>query len=72
MKITLTAWAAARYSPAPSLWVLRKWVREGQIHPTPELVGKTYYIEENARRLVPGAPAQRVSLVERIKAAATA
>lgn len=50
-KIPLATWAAARYDPAPSAWVLRKWVRAGEIYPPPELVGKTYYVSENARRL---------------------
>lgn len=66
MKVKLSAWAAARYDPAPSDWVLRKWVREGQIHPAPELVGKHYYVEQTARRLT-GAP-ERPSLVDRIRA----
>lgn len=67
-KITLQAWAQARYDPPPSEWVLRKWVRHGEISPKPELVGKKYYVDENARRNVPGAP--RVSLVDRLKAGA--
>jgi hypothetical protein len=43
MKITLTEWAARRYSPPPSPWVLRRWARDGELHPMPELVGKAYY-----------------------------
>jgi predicted site-specific integrase-resolvase len=66
MKVKLSAWAAKRYDPAPSDWVLRKWVRQGQIHPAPELVGKQYYVEENARRLV--GEVGRPSLVERLSA----
>jgi predicted site-specific integrase-resolvase len=69
-KILLSAWATSRYDPAPSAWVLRKWVREGQIYPTPELVGKAYYVEENARRITADARALTGSLVDRIKAAA--
>ncbi len=75
MKVTLTAWAAARYDPVPSLWTLRRWAREHELHPAPELVGKTYYVEENARRLTapPSAapsPAPKPTLVERLKASA--
>lgn len=68
MKIKLTTWAAAQYSPAPSLWTLRKWARDGEISPAPEKVGRDYYVEESARRLVGGQPA-RLSLVDRLKAA---
>jgi predicted site-specific integrase-resolvase len=51
LKIPLVAWAATRYNPAPSRWVLRQWVRRGEIYPTPELVGKEYYVDEKATRL---------------------
>lgn len=72
MKITLTEWAARRYSPPPSAWVLRRWARDGELHPVPELVGKAYYIDENARRLTGAAvDAPRLSLVEQLKASAT-
>jgi predicted site-specific integrase-resolvase len=68
MKITLTEWAARRYSPPPSAWVLRRWTRDGELHPAPELVGKSYYIDENARRLTaPAADVPRLTLVERLK-----
>jgi predicted site-specific integrase-resolvase len=68
MKVTLTKWAAARYDPLPSLWTLRRWAREGELHPPPELVGKTYYIDENARRL--SIPEPKATLVDRMKATA--
>lgn len=68
MKIKLTAWAARLYDPTPSLWTLRRWVREGQIHPVPELVGKTYYVEETARRIGGDAAPERPSLLDRVKA----
>jgi hypothetical protein len=50
-KILLSEWAARRYDPPPSAWVIRQWVRKGEIYPAPELVGKSYYVAENARRL---------------------
>lgn len=65
-KILLAEWAKRHYDPAPSAWVLRQWVRKGEIIPVPELVGKAYYVEPSAKRIT--APA--VSLVERLKAAA--
>ncbi len=46
----------------------RKWARDGEISPAPEKVGRDYYVEESARRLVGGQPA-RLSLVDRLKAA---
>lgn len=74
MKVPLTEWAKAQYDPPPSLWVLRKWVRRGEIAPMPELVGKTYYVEKTARRIVadeslPSRPAAGgLSLVQRMQA----
>jgi hypothetical protein len=62
-KIPLTAWASSRYDPPPSAWVLRKWVREGEIYPPPELVGSKYYVSETAKRL------GTEGLVERLEAA---
>jgi hypothetical protein len=64
-KVPLTKWASDRYDPAPSAWVLRKWVRQGEIFPPPELVGKAYYVDENARRQT----GERPSLVDRLRAA---
>lgn len=65
MKIPLADWAARHYSPAPSTWVLRKWVRAGQIHPKPEKVGSAYYVDESAERKTTARP----SLVDRLRAA---
>jgi hypothetical protein len=66
MKILLTEWASRRYDPLPPVFTLRRWAREGEIVPQPELVGKHYYVDEKAERLtIDGA-----SLVERIKASA--
>ncbi len=65
MKVTLEAWAARHYSPPPSIWTLRRWVKRGEIHPAPELVGRTYYVEQDARRVLEYRP----SLLERLKAA---
>jgi predicted site-specific integrase-resolvase len=66
VKVKLEAWAAARYDPAPSLWVLRRWCRDGEIYPPPELVGRNYYVESNARRTTES----RAPLLDRIKAEA--
>lgn len=55
-KITLAAWAALHYDPAPSAWTLRQWVRDGQILPPAEKVGKSYYVEPDARRISDSTP----------------
>jgi hypothetical protein len=49
-KVPLLEWAAARYNPVPPLSTLRRWARENKIYPKAELVGKTYYVLENAER----------------------
>lgn len=61
MKILLADWASRHYSPPPTQWVLRKWVRAGEIYPAPEKVGSAYYVEEAAQRysdpaLIPTSP----------------
>lgn len=56
MKIKLADWAARLYDPAPSAWLLRKWCRDGEIHPAPERVGRDWYVEDTARRLTCPAP----------------
>ena len=61
-RIPLCDWAALYYSPPPSLWVLRQWARQGQIYPSPERVGRTYYVREDARRQT----GERASLVDRL------
>ncbi len=55
-KITLSAWADRHYDPAPSMWTLRQWVRDGQIYPPAEKVGKSYYVEPEARRITDSTP----------------
>lgn len=64
--ITLEAWGKANYDPPPSMWTLRRWARDGEIHPMPEKVGKFYYVREDARRLTGAAD----DLVSRLQATA--
>ena len=66
-KIPLSTWAAERYNPPPSQWVLTQWVRKGEIYPPAEKVGARYYVLPTAQRLNGMAPAGR-SLVERLQA----
>lgn len=54
MKITLEEWAAKHYSQPPSSNVLGKWRRLGQIYPPPERVGHSWFVPEDAQRIVGG------------------
>ena len=65
MKILLADWASRHYSPAPSLWTLRKMVRAGLIYPPPEKIGSAYYVEDSAQHLATDRP----TVVQRMKAA---
>ena len=49
MRILLSAWAGLHFAPPPSLWTLRRLVRQGSIYPAPVKVGKAYYVETTAR-----------------------
>lgn len=55
--IPITTWAATRYDPPPSAFVLRKWCRDGEIYPAPERVGREWRVMENAKRLTTAQPA---------------
>lgn len=48
-KITLQAWAEARYDPVPSAKTLRRWARDCWIFPIPQKVGREYRVDEDAR-----------------------
>ncbi len=65
MKVKLSDWAAAHYSPPPSMWTLRQWVRAGQIYPAPEKVGSAYYVDDTARRQLTPRP----TVAQRMRAA---
>lgn len=49
--VPLNDWAAQRYSPPPSAGVLRQWRRTSDIYPPPELVGREWYVREDAYRI---------------------
>lgn len=66
-RITLLAWGAACFDPAPSLWTLRQMARAGKIEPRPVKVGKFYYVQEDARPVDPNA---RQTLADRLRKAA--
>ncbi len=46
---TLEDWAQKRYGEhAPSIYTLRRWVKEAKIVPVPKKHGRTYFVEETA------------------------
>lgn len=71
MKIPVTKWAAARYSPVPPVFTLRRWCRDGELGPTAEKVGKEWYVDEKAERLSVLVPSGQ-DLLSRVKQAETA
>lgn len=54
--IPVETWAATRYDPVPSPWVLRKWCRNGEIHPAPERVSREWRVLETAKRVTAAGP----------------
>jgi predicted site-specific integrase-resolvase len=66
MKILLTEWASRHYSPAPSLFTLRRWARDGEIYPPPEKAGKFWMVDERAVRVAHNAAP--MDLLQRITA----
>lgn len=65
-KITLKAWAAARYGPPPSARVLQRWAREGLLHPRPVKVGRCYYISPVAMHVNELRAGSRLTVVEQM------
>ncbi|WP_329604088.1 excisionase [Variovorax paradoxus] len=50
-KITLPAWAAQQFDPAPTENTLRAWARSGRIVPAPLKIGRTYWVEPTAKHI---------------------
>lgn len=49
MKILLSQWAKENFKPAPSTRQLRELTKTGQIKPAPVKVGRSWYVDENAK-----------------------
>lgn len=62
--ITLQAWAARKFDPAPHPNTLRRWVADGMITPAPFKVGRDYMVLPTARHINEPAPGKR--LVDRL------
>lgn len=54
--IPVEIWAAGKYAPPPSAWILARWCRDGEIHPEPERVGRAWFVAENAKRMTTAQP----------------
>jgi predicted site-specific integrase-resolvase len=67
MKVTLEAWAARHFDPPPVNNTLRIWAREGRIVPAPMKIGRTYFVEQDAKHITEVARAG--GLVSRLRAA---
>lgn len=52
-KITLKAWADARFDPPPAPKTLQRWARDCWIFPIPQKVGRAYYVDPDARFVGP-------------------
>ncbi|WP_374537599.1 excisionase [Chitinimonas taiwanensis] len=53
--IPLEQWAQATFGEfAPCLATLRRWAREGYLHPAPEKVGRTWFVKPSSRYQAPG------------------
>jgi hypothetical protein len=63
--ITLQAWAARKFDPAPHPNTLRRWVADGMILPPPFKVGREYMVLPTARHR--DEPAQGKRLIDRLK-----
>jgi hypothetical protein len=63
--ITLQAWAARKFDPAPHPNTLRRWVADGMILPPPFKVGREYMVLPTARHR--DEPAQGKRLIDRLQ-----
>jgi hypothetical protein len=53
-RITLRAWADMHFDPRPADKTLQRWARDFWIMPLPEKIGRTYYVEPDAKFTGPG------------------
>ncbi|MEH6812205.1 MAG: excisionase, partial [Motiliproteus sp.] len=64
--LSLHEWDKRLFEKPHSLSTLRKWAREGYIHPEPELIGSRYEVLPSARYVRPNT--DRLSKLRQIKA----
>jgi hypothetical protein len=62
--VTLAAWGQARYGEhVPTIFTLRRWVKDGYIFPAPEKHGRTFYVRADAQYMKPN-DSRRVEVIE--------
>lgn len=49
--IPLQHWAERTFDPPPHPDTLRRWCRQGRIHPRPKKIGRTYYLHPDAEHV---------------------
>lgn len=49
MKVRLPEWAADNFNPPPHRNTLTKWAKDGYISPAPVFIGRSYFVEKDAR-----------------------
>lgn len=60
--IKLTTWAAMHYpDDTPPIGTLRRWARNGNIYPAPELHGREYRVDPDAFYIKPNKPGKILS-----------
>ncbi|UAN43882.1 excisionase [Serratia sp. JSRIV001] len=52
-KLSLTKWAKKYYDEPPSIGTLRRWARNGNIYPAPDLEGRSYKVHPDAFYIKP-------------------
>lgn len=58
MNIQLQDWASRHFDPPPGIRTVRNWVRAGLIRPAPIKVGRSWYVDEDARYCPHATPAE--------------
>lgn len=56
--LSLTTWASQYYENPPSLVTLRRWARNGNIYPPPQLHGREYRVDPEAFYIKPNKAGQ--------------
>ena len=66
--ILLDTWGAQRFPDGtPHVQTLRKWAREGKIHPAPKKCGRAYYVTPDAEYLNDEQLVERLTRVAQAK-----
>ncbi|WP_074388554.1 excisionase [Buttiauxella ferragutiae] len=60
--LTLERWAEERYEEPPSIGTLRRWARNGNIYPAPELSGTSYKVRPDAVYIKPNKYSKTMSV----------